>query len=71
MTRKHNTKHPDRGWSNYKHRLAKRGLTNTQVRMEPLEVLRRRQERRIEETGVPWVTSRGYAATSGDRLLAA
>lgn len=43
MSRKHNTKHPNRGLSNYQDRLARRGLHKTPA-MEPLSVLKRRQK---------------------------
>lgn len=41
MSRKHNTKHTRRGRSNYPRRLAKRGLSNVDVRMPDLESLRK------------------------------
>lgn len=42
MSRKCNTKHPDRGASNYPQRLAARGLTKTPT-MASVESLRKRQ----------------------------
>lgn len=50
MSTKHNTKHPDRGKSRYPARLKARGQTSASVRMEPLETLRVRQDRRVEAT---------------------
>lgn len=50
MSRKHNTKHPERG----------RKTPRTFGRLEPIEGrtgLRVRQERREKETGVPWPTA--------------
>lgn len=55
-SRKYTTKHPERNPSNYCKRLAKRGLRGSQVTMRTLAELRRIQERRKEETGVPWFT---------------
>lgn len=43
MSRKFNTKHPNRGLSNYQSRLAKRGFHKTPI-MESLPVLKRRQK---------------------------
>ena len=48
MSRKHNTRHPDRSVSHYGDRLTKRGLSKAPA-MEPMEVLEKRQERRISE----------------------
>jgi len=50
MSRKHNTKHPERG----------RKPARAFGRLEPIEGrqgLRVRQERRVAETGVPWPTA--------------
>ena len=49
MTTKHNCKHPDRKRSNYAVRLARYGLSKS-PRLEELEVLERRQNRRVIET---------------------
>jgi len=84
MTTKYNCKHPDRGHSRdtgeagYQKRLHDRGLGKA-PRMEPLEDLRKRQERRVRETctvspdhdghkcnGVPWPTSAELAAELAD-----
>lgn len=53
MSRHHNTQHPERGRSRYPQRLEARGLRKSPV-MTPVDVLRTRQARRVEETGVPW-----------------
>lgn len=53
MSRKHNTKHPERGRSNYPARLSARGLSRT-PEMEDSATLRKRQLKRIEETGYVW-----------------
>ncbi len=60
MSRHHNTKHPERGRSNYKVRLGSRGLTKAPT-LEPADNLRTRQEARKKRTGVPW-TLRGVGA---------
>lgn len=44
MSRKHNTKHPERGTSNYPQRLARRAGAQT---MEDLRTLRKRQLRSV------------------------
>lgn len=43
MAGKYNTQHPMRGNSKYPERLRRRGMTNVTVRMEHVDVLRRRQ----------------------------
>lgn len=48
MSRKHNTKHPDRGISNYPLRLQARGVSSAGVRMMTLDVLRRRAANRAK-----------------------
>lgn len=55
MSGKYNRPHPDRGRSHYSERLTKRGLSKA-PRMEAVDVLRTRQERRIEQFGQPWPT---------------
>ena len=65
MSAKHNCKHPDRNKSHYPERLSKRGLSKA-PQMEDVEVLRKRQERREEQTGVPWWTGK---AETEERLL--
>ncbi len=55
MSRHHNTKHPERGRSNYKVRLGSRGLTKAPT-LEPADNLRTRQEARKKRTGVPWTS---------------
>lgn len=52
MSRKNNTKHPERGRSRYKERLAARGVKGPAVRMVDVEVLRRRQDGRA--AGLLW-----------------
>lgn len=57
MSRKHNCPHLDRSRSNYANRP---GMFGPHSRLEPIEGrqgLRLRQERREEQTGVPWPTS--------------
>lgn len=56
MSRKHNTRHPDRGRSRYPLRLEKRGLSRAPA-MPSLDSLRKIQERRTEEQGYPWRTA--------------
>jgi hypothetical protein len=56
MSRKYNTKHPERGRSNYGKRLAARGLSMAPALLK-LEPLRERQLRCEERTGVPWPTA--------------
>jgi hypothetical protein len=56
MSVKHNCKHPERSRSNYRARLTARGLAKAPT-METLETLRKRQEKRLELTGVPWPIS--------------
>jgi hypothetical protein len=56
MARKHNTKHPDRGRSNYPARLSARGLGKTPA-MTDVETLRSRHANRIKSTGQPWPAS--------------
>lgn len=58
MSRKHNTKHPERSASHYPERLAARGLRKSPMlaEIEGDSGLRRRQERRAEQTGSPFVT---------------
>lgn len=56
MTRKYNTKHPERGRSNYGKRLIKRhlkGFSKT-VTMESLESLRKRQGNRNDDSRIGW-----------------
>ena len=53
MSRKHNTKHPERKPSNYPDRLAARGLGKAPALLDSA-MLAKRQERRAAETGVPW-----------------
>lgn len=48
MSRKHNTKHPDRGRSNYGRRLEARGLSHAPV-MADVIYLRRKQTREAAE----------------------
>jgi len=67
VTTKHNTKHPLRGRSRYPLRLAARGLAKS-PRMEDVEVLQRRQERREEETGHPWFVAVSYRLEGTDEL---
>lgn len=55
MSRKHNTKHPERGRSGYPARLAARGLSKAPT-MATVEHLRYIQNRRVEQTGYPWPT---------------
>ena len=43
MSRKYNTKHPERGMSHYPERLARRDLSRT-PEMESLSTLRKRQD---------------------------
>lgn len=43
MSKKHNTKHHQRGQSKYPQRLKGRGVSSASVRMENLETLQRRQ----------------------------
>lgn len=66
MSKKRNTKHPDRGRSNYPNRLVKRGLSKTPS-MESIETLRKRQERREEETGFPYWTARADAIEDAEQ----
>jgi hypothetical protein len=55
MARKHNTPHLQRGRSHYSERLAKRGVRSTDVLMEDVEDLRRRQDRQLRAAGqIPW-----------------
>jgi hypothetical protein len=54
MARKHNTKHPDRGTSNYPARLSARGLTRTPA-MATVESLRKRQATPAWLDAHPWV----------------
>lgn len=61
MSVKHHCKHPSRGKSNYPRRLRKRGLSKAPA-LEDTETLQKRQERRTEETGVPWAVWTGEAA---------
>jgi len=61
MTTKYNTKHPDRGRSRYGARLAARGLSKS-PRLEDVDTLRDRQERREEATGYPWWSAYAVAA---------
>jgi hypothetical protein len=70
LSRKHNTKHPDRSISHYPDRLAARGVSSASVRMQPLPSLRKRQLQRTELTGVPWVTVRSESLQE-DELPAA
>jgi hypothetical protein len=65
MPAKHNCKHPERGRSNYRNRLTARGLAKAPA-MEALEGLRKRQERRVELTGVPWAVSITDADTDAE-----
>jgi hypothetical protein len=62
MPRKHNTTHPGRSRSRYPFRLSRRGLSKAPA-LEPVETLRKRQERRETETGVPWWSGREESAT--------
>lgn len=72
MSRKHNTKHPDRSVSRYPDRLAARGVSSAGVRMQSLLVLRKRQLQRIALTGVPWATTvRPESYQDDEELLAA
>lgn len=50
MTKKFNTKHPDRGRSQYPRRLRDRGLTKA-PKLEDVDRLRERQERRAINHG--------------------
>jgi hypothetical protein len=54
MSRKHNTKHPERGRSHYPQRLTARGISSAGVRMMDLDLLRRRAANRAKalEDGV-------------------
>lgn len=61
MSRHHNTRHPDRGRSNYPARLAARGL-NKAPALEAVDNLRSRQERRIAQTGTPFPVAAEQAA---------
>jgi hypothetical protein len=56
MTKKYNTKHPDRSRSRYPLRLTARGLgkSPTLAQIEGSTGLRARQTRRKDETGHPW-----------------
>lgn len=58
MSRKHNTKHPERSASRYAERLAKRGLRKAPMldEIEGSQGLRSRQERRKDQTGSPFVS---------------
>jgi len=58
VSRKHNTKHR-RTRSRYVDRLRKRGQSSASVRMEDVDVLRARQQRRGYETGSPQPASGG------------
>lgn len=60
MSRKYNTKHPERGRSNYPARLTARGLSKTPV-MGDLDYLRNKQIRRVAEFGAPWPRMRDIA----------
>jgi hypothetical protein len=64
MSKKHNTQHPDRSRSRYPERLQKRGLGKSPMlaEIEGTQGLRARQERREEQTGVPWPTRGEQAA---------
>jgi hypothetical protein len=56
VSRKHNTKHPDRSISHYPGRLVKRGISSAGVRMMDLDLLRKRAANRakaIEEGREP------------------
>lgn len=65
MSRKHNTKHNERGTSNYPRRLKRRGLAGTPV-METVEALQKRQDKREELTGVPYWTPGSESAQVAD-----
>lgn len=54
MSRKHNAPHPNRGRSNYKERLQRRGLSSTPM-MEDPDRLKARQEN--EKLRLAWTTS--------------
>lgn len=53
MSRKHNAPHPDRGRSNYRERLARRGYSSTPTMADP-DTLRKRQEN--EKLRLAWTT---------------
>jgi hypothetical protein len=48
MSRKHNTKHPQRNRSRYPQRLTARGISSAGVRMMDLDTLRRRAANRAK-----------------------
>lgn len=84
MSRHYNTRHDDRNKSNYPERLNHRGLSKAPA-MEELEVLERRQDRRVRDTctlvhehdtidcnGFPWWQGNdvhGPEPTPEERLL--
>lgn len=53
MTKHHCTKHPTRSRSHYPERLTARGLSKA-PHLEPLDLLRKRQEARVERGEPPW-----------------
>ena len=65
MSRKFNTRHPERGHGGYLRRLAKRGLTSA-PRMDSREHLEDVQEKRTLRTGFPWWTPRSDPVTIED-----
>ena len=67
MSKKHNTKHTERQRSNYPLRLEKRGLSKA-PQMEGVESLRKRQERREEETGA-LLDSSGRCTRGGNSMI--
>lgn len=64
MSRHHNCPHPDRGRSRYRLRLSRRGLSGSNVRMTPVDDLRKTQEARKRNTGQPWPAARGESDDS-------
>lgn len=67
MSKRHCTKHPDRGRSNYPNRPGMFGPHGHLADIEGRQGLRARQERRVEQTGVPWPTT---ASERADREAA-
>jgi hypothetical protein len=57
MARKHNGRHPDRGRSHYRDRLAACGQTGATVRMQDAGDLKRTQAAREARQGSPWPTT--------------
>jgi hypothetical protein len=67
MSRHYNTKHPERGVSNYPRRLAARGLSKSPP-LPSLAHLRSRQEARKRTEGHPWKTWGAPVDTAPDNL---